>query len=71
MKVYVLEQGDYSSRSVVDVFTTPEAAMAAGDAYFRKTKWTASEEGGVWYSGHKYDGCAVTEYEVQTKARPK
>jgi len=73
MKVYVLEQGDYSSRGIVDVFATPEAAMATGDAYFKPTKkgWKQDGPGSFWYSGHTIDGCTVTEYEVLTEARSK
>jgi hypothetical protein len=67
MKVYVLFMGEYSSRDVVDVFATLEAAMKSPS---KPCRWQDNGDG-TWYSHHtRYSGWDIREYELLTEPRP-
>lgn len=76
--VYVVEQGCYSSRGVVGVYASPEAAMDAHPITAELLKrypdaaWTAAawaEDGQMWTNGGDWeDAKDITRYEVQGQA---
>ena len=67
MRVWVAEQGRYSSRGIVGVYATPEAAMADNPipAKLAETgKWTESD--GCWTNGLEWDDLiSIEPWEVK------
>jgi len=71
-KVYVLESGCYSERSIVGVFSTPELAMAAWHPDPQKSwnskghgyKWGERDEYGWDFDADWEDAASIQEYEI-------
>lgn len=70
MKVWVVEQGVYSSRGVTGVYATAEAAMADNplpmqSQYPCVAAWT-QDENGNWDNGLDYEqAISITAFELQ------
>ena len=73
MKVYVVEYGCYSDRSVTDVFSTLQSAQdSCLTARRRPYRWRELTAG-VWINNSRDMDTTVniTEFELMTEARPK
>ena len=73
--VYVVEQGLYSSRGIVGIYASPEAAIGAHpvpmnrDDLVREGGWQLrddAEPDACWWNGFDWDSSkTITRYEVE------